>query len=547
MPRKKIPREVAVIDFETDPFKYDRVPAPFACGVLWRDEYREFWGFDCGAQAFEYLQTIDAKLVIYAHNGGKFDFYFLWPYLDNPMKIINGRIVACKFGKHELRDSYAILPFPLREFEKTAIDYAKFEPEVREKHRVEILAYLHDDCTGLKKLVDAFVERFGFALTIAGVAMKQLQKLHPQEFQGQSHDARMRKFYFGGRVSCFDSGVLVGNWKVYDVNSMYPSVMRDFDHPMGKHYRVLLSNITLDADNWIAGYPGEMYFCEVSGINFGALPIRDDENAFEGLNFNVEVGTFTTTSHELRAAIELGKFEVVEIHSAMLPRKTQRFAEFVDTYAAEKALAKKTKDKTSEIFAKLILNSAYGKFGQNPDKFKEWRFEQRNERGGCSNISELMQSGWQLEQGAKEWTVWSKPAVAFQYFDVAIAASVTSAARSVLLRAVAKSTRPIYCDTDSIICEKLAGVEIHASRLGAWKLEAIGDRVAIAGKKLYALFRDAWTDKAAVKWASKGTRLAPSEIVKIARGGEVTWESDAPNFSLSGKVKFTKRKSRRTV
>jgi hypothetical protein len=47
--------------------------------------------------------------------------------------------------------------------------------------------------------------------------------------------------------------------------------------------------------------------------------------------------------------------------------------------------------------------------------------------------------------------------------------------------------RPIYCDTDSIICEAFGG-NLHDTELGGWKIEAEGDYAAIAGKKLYAVF-----------------------------------------------------------
>ena len=111
------------------------------------------------------------------------------------------------------------------------------------------------------------------------------------------------------------------------------------------------------------------------------------------------------------------------------------------------------------------------------------------------------------------------------------------------MRAIAGSKRAVYCDTDSIICEELNGVEIDPAKLGAWKFEGDGDEMAIAGKKLYALF-DAG---APVKWASKGTKLAPEQIRKIALGGEVLWQSDAPNFSLTGTTKFVARVAKRTV
>ncbi len=538
--KSKKDREVAVIDFETDPFKFDRVPAPFAVGVLWAGIYVEFWGRECWKQAADYLLSIETPLIVYAHNGGKFDFFFMWPVLDNPVKLINGRIVAATLGIHELRDSWSIMPFALARYKKTEIDYAKFEPEVRLSHRTEILDYQHDDCNDLMDLCSAFVKRFGFRLTIAGTAMKALDAIHPQEPTNENHDSKFRPFYYGGRVECFEAGVLKPGrgrkFRVYDVNSMYPAVMSNADHPIGNQY-VQPELLELDQDGWFVGYPGAMYFCEVEGINKGALPMREI-GGDGGLRFDAREGIFSTTSHELRAALDLGLFSVRRICRAFIPCYVQRFDEFVSTYAEEKAVSKKAGDKIGEIFAKLIMNSAYGKFGQDPADFCDYQIVVH---GVHQHPAE--DSKWSVNASAEKWTIYESPSPRKLYFDVAIAASVTSAARAVLMRAIANAKRPIYCDTDSIICEALEGVPMDEYTLGAWKLEAQGTRAAIAGKKLYALF----DGDRAVKSASKGVKLSPIEIEKVAGGASVLWQSQAPNFSLSGKTKFIARTAKRTA
>lgn len=538
---KKADREVAVIDFETDPFKFDRVPAPFACGVLWRGIYVDFWGPDCWRAAADYLLSIEVPLVCYAHNGGKFDFFFLWSVLENPVKIINGRIVAARIGIHEFRDSWSIMPFALAKYKKTEIDYAKFEPDVRDQHRAEILNYLHDDCRDLMDLCAAFVKRFGFKLTIAGTAMAALQEIHPQDFCNETHDDRFRSWYFGGRVECFDSGVKRGAFRVYDVNSMYPSVMRNADHPSGGQY-VTLYNPRLDATGWIDGYPGCMYFAEVEGDNLGALPSRsDDRNG--GLRFDLKTGIFQTNSHELRVALALGKFRPHKVHVAYIPCYTQRFEKFVDTYFDMKAACKVAGDRIGELQYKFLVNSAYGKFGQDPSEFLDYFLEIRGSGVQPPWAGDEESNPWSVQQSADRWIVWGKPAPQKRFFDVAIAASVTGASRAVLMLGIAGAKRPIYCDTDSIICESLRGVKLDEHALGAWKLEASGDRLAIAGKKLYALFDG---DKV-VKKASKGVKLAALDIEKIALGGEVMWRSDAPNFALNGSTRFISRIARKTV
>lgn len=535
---KKPQPEVAVLDFETDPFKYGRVPEPFAAGFLWRDYYHEFWGTarEIVYQISEMIKSIDVPLVIYAHNGGKFDFYFMWKHIENPVRIIHGRIVSFRIGIHELRDSWAIMPFALATYKKTEIDYGKFEPEVRDQHKAEILAYLRDDCRDLKALCDVFVSRFGFKLTIAGTAMKELRKLHKQESLGGSHDRRFRPYYFGGRVECFESGVVTGDFKVYDVNSMYPAVMANFDHPIGGEY-IRVRNAKLSPSGWIVGYPGCMYFAQVEGENRGALPTRDLTGS-KGLNFDQDEGLFHVTSHELRAAIEVGKFRVRKIPLALVAVRVQRFTHFVAKFSDEKKQFKRDGDRINELLSKYVLNSAYGKFGTDPTKYKEYQICIKGEHDDPDETSE-----WEIEQDAANWRLWSKPTPKHVYFDVAIAASVTGAARAVLLRAIVGAKRPIYCDTDSLVCEGLHGVPMDEYTLGAWKTEATADTAAIAGKKLYALFRDGKP----VKHACKGLKVSPAEIRRIAEGGEFLWQSDAPNFSLTGEVKFVARTAKRTL
>jgi hypothetical protein len=79
---------------------------------------------------------------------------------------------------------------------------------------------------------------------------------------------------------------------------------------------------------------------------------------------------------------------------------------------------------------------------------------------------------------------------------------------------------------------------LHDSDLGKWKLEANGDSIAIAGKKLYALRNG----REYVKHASKGARMEPADIFKICKGETIHWHNDAPSFSLSNGTRFVDRK-----
>lgn len=525
---RKRESKVAVIDYETDPFKYGRIPKPFVAGFYTDGFYREFWGDDCVQQLVDWL-LYDAPdtYLIFAHNGGKFDFFLMLEHLENPVKIINGRIVEAQLGRHKLRDSFAIIPIPLASFQKDEIDYEKFERPVRDQHRDEICRYLRSDCVYLYELVAAFVERFTAKITVGSTAIAELRKFHPFDQQREWHDQKFRPWYFGGRVEALETGILSGNWEIHDVNSMYPYVMSDFDHPTGREYLVSYSAV-MDKKGRMSGFArAPFYFAHIECRQDGAFPTRVKDAP---LNFNVRHGEFFVTSHELKAAVELGLVSQVKVKAVHVPLKTIRFKEYVDYWMAEKIAGKNTSDKIRELFAKFMLNSAYGKFGTNPDNYKDFLLQKDGEPMPDQpwSISSSHQCGVNL---------WEKDAQTKRYFDVATAASITGAARSVLLRALRTAKRPIYCDTDSIICESL-GQPQDASRLGAWKLEARGDTIAIAGKKLYAL-RDG---AECVKLASKGVRLTAGAIFDLCRGGVVEWENKAPSFSLKKTPSFVKRK-----
>ena len=526
-PRRKLAaknRPIAVIDFETDPFLYGREPRPFCAGFYSPEKgFIEFWGDDCIARLCEFIEGLKTPHTIYAHNGGKFDFHFMLEWLENPIKIISSRIAQVKIGIHELRDSYCIIPIPLSAYQKDSIDYNLLERDKREANRAEIVAYLKTDCTALFDIVSRFVERFGLQLTIGGTAIKTLRSIHEFDSTSKWHDEKYRPFYFGGRVEAFQTGIVKGNWKVYDVNSMYPHVMANMLHPTGKKYRTGYNRI-IDRRGRIAGFAdAPFYFARIRCKQLGAFPVRS-KNA--PLNFEIPSGEFCVTSHELKAAIETGRVWDIEVLEVAVPEETTSFGDYVARFMEEKISSKARGDKAGEIFAKLLLNSAYGKFAQNPAHYYDyWIGDPDDEKYEIYSAD------------VNSIDIWRKPSEREAFYDVATAASITGAARSVLMLALSNAINPIYCDTDSIICEGL-NAELDGSKLGAWKLEAQGDTIAVAGKKMYALRNGSEY----VKTASKGVVLTGTEIFGLCGGTAKQWKNEAPSFSLGkNRVKFVQR------
>lgn len=532
MARKRL--KIGVIDFETDPFKTGRHVAPFSCEFYSEDHCMTFWGDDCALRLVNALEQLEDGYMIFAHNGGNFDFWLgLYDHVSNPIRVIANRIVSAKLFHHTLRDSFAIIPIGLERAikgGKLKIDYRKLERDKRESNREEILRYQHQDCITLYQLVSSFIERFTAMLTVGSTAMKQLRRFHDFTRSNEKEDAIFRPFYFGGRSEAFKSGVLKGPWQTYDINSSYPKSMRDYNHPVNGNWDI--------EDNLPRSFK-RPFFCHFIGRNDGALPHRPEETE-EKLTFNKEQGEFFACSHELELALDLGLVKIDRIIEIYRTKEFIRFDDYVNYWYDEKVKCKLASDQIGELFAKFMLNSAYGKFGQNPLKYKDWYITHDIDEDALAE-----ELGYEIASQFGNFNLYSRQAkiTDSSFYDVSIAASITSASRAQLLAGLQLAIDPIYCDTDSIVCKSFKG-NVSETELGAWKKEKSANYAAIAGRKLYALYN---TENDPVKIASKGGKLTIKEMIDLANGNEVDYHNDAPTFSLHKPAYFINRTFRKTV
>lgn len=541
---------------------------PFVWGITCvypdgRREWTHFWEPDCTAKLVAWLNAQPGHMLIYAHNGGRFDFQFLLPHLAADVMVINGRIVAAQLGRHELRDSWAILPVRLAQLgEKEDFDYRHMRRVFRNRPpiRRRILHYLERDCDVLADAVLAYRERFGNKLTMAGAALHELE-LSVEGETGEparmtlhrlrpSQDTDFRTFYFGGRVECFERGVIRGAFTVTDKNSMYPDVMAHVEHPTGRDFLRQES------------YDDRTDFAIVDATSRGAFPLRGKDGS---LSFPHDRAVYRVTGHELRTAVELGLVDVHRLIWAAWCPVRATFATFVDAFYALRQAAADAGDEAAKLHYKLVLNSSYGRFCLNPDRIHEWCIVPNGEVPAPDDIDSatgerFYARAWGPAYRGEEVTFWRRsPDQATRdaaIRNVCTGASITGAARAVLLRAIAGATRPLYCDTDSLIAERVDVPLGHD--LGQWKVEAAGTIAAVAQKKLYALFDEtrgatdaemksghyAFIDGRtvpAVKMASKGVRLTGHEILRAARGESVTWQAETPTINLAGVQSYMQR------
>lgn len=521
--------KIAVFDFETDPFSNGRVPEPFACGYYDGETYKAFWGDDVIPQFMSFLDD-QPKLTLFAHNGGKFDFYFLYRegLLTNPIKIMDGRITKAGLSKHTLRDSYKNVPIPLALFNKDSIDYAKMEKDVREDNKDEILSYMRTDVLSTYDLVTKFYTDFPGKHTMGSASMGALKELHPYGKLNETADGMIRPYYTGGMVRAIKPGIHEGNYTYVDVNSMYPYVMKRYKHPIGTN--PLRQYPTMETLQGLID-EGIPFFADVDATCGGWLPFRTKE----GLTYPKGRRRYHTTSHELKVCLERDLIKIHKIHDIMTSTENGSFGDFVDKYMSEKVDAKKRGDKWDEVRSKLILNSCYGKFGQNPENYFEYKIVIYD---GANTVFPDEKQGWVLDLMVNNsMEIWKRPSPSRDYYNVGIAASITGAARSVLIEALNDVVGPMYCDTDSIICEDPGTLPLDKFKLGSWDVEAEGDMVAIHSPKTYVMYNNGEE----VKLSAKGFRLTGEDIMHVCRGGTVKWKNDSPTFSLEKGPYFIER------
>lgn len=540
---KRTKKEIWTLDAETDPFDGSTIPAPFVWGAYNGSEYHKFYKTK---DAIDFL--IDRDCIVYAHNGGKFDYHFFLDRLEQfePVNVIAGRLAKFKIGLAEFRDSYNILPFPLASYQKDDIDYAIMHKDERDKPRnkKEIEAYLKTDCVYLWNLIDDFINEYGLHLTIAGASIKIWEKISEQKAPRTSvfFYETIRKFYYGGRVQCFKTGIIEEAFNVIDINSAYPFGMMH-DHPYGETF--FNSDELPKTKKYI-----ERSFITLKCKSRGALPLREKSGGLSFPDDNIK-RVYDVTGWEYLAGIETETISDVEIISVITFPEKINFTSYINHFykirqETKKDLKTLKKDspgflraKALDTFAKLFLNSLYGKWGACPDNYKEYTIVKPHYIEAAEN------EGYAFAAELGEWALCQRDLNEDKkrFYNVAVAASITGFVRAYLWRAINKCEGVMYCDTDSIACRNSGDLELDPTTLGSWDIEAQCDYGAIGGKKLYA-FRSL---DGTYKTASKGVRITPEEIIAVAKGEEVIYNPIAPSFSLKRGTKFISRKVKKSV
>jgi len=585
MPSKPKLSTLGVLDFETDPFKRGRLPEPFCCGLYISHDndskitYEQYWEKELGNFESEFDRLLNdlanVKGYVYAHNGGKFDFHFIIERLliigigVNDIKLIKSRIARVSFGNVTLLDSFLLIPVPLKATgEKLEFEYWKTErsvedlteeekvkfwgdmwakghkpkdkkfPSPRNFYRKECEIYLKQDCEGLLNVIKEFIALYGWGLTLASRSFAAIKesgyKMPRQRLTNYSAmfgdydalDRHFRKWFFGGRVQCFKVGHIKGKIKYYDINSAYPFAMTK-NHWAGD----LASYYETNQIQHLTKAETACSLISLNCVSHGAFPVRAKDNS---ITFHEHKGKFHVTGHEFVMAKKLNLISEVEIENVHVPNSTANFGKFVRMVHKRKNEASKAGNKIQRLIHKLVMNSGYGRLAIDP---RDWMDHKIIPVGEYDR--KMAKEGWSICERFEEmgFDFLERPTSIKKmvFHNVATAASITGYVRAMLMQAISSVDVPLYCDTDSVICKGNADLNF-GDALGQWELEASNTKgIHIAGKKLYAmeLKKGEW------KTASKGVRLKPEQICKVANGEEQVWSNYAPSYNLQtfGKLK----------
>lgn len=271
------------------------------------------------------------------------------------------------------------------------------------------------------------------------------------------------KSYYGGRTEAFYRGTFE-QANYYDINSLYPSVMRDFEFPDPNSLRTSQRN-SVEYIKCFEGVSDVTVFVPPQDIPI--LPAREDGKC----KFGHGKLTGWYTHIELREAIKQGAV-IMEVRKSHIYTKTCRpFKAYVEDLYAQRKLYK---GDPMDVVIKLMLNSLYGKFGQ--------RFLDKQNTVHADAVSMKDIQTWSTFERVGDYFVYKQNARPSSFCIPIWATYVTAYARLRLLKAL-QSHDVYYCDTDSVITKD----EIPTSgELGEFKLEMRIEEGIIVRPKFYA-------------------------------------------------------------
>lgn len=422
-----------------------------------------------------------------------------------------------KHKKVIFQDSLKKLPYPVKTIAeafklpilKGEIDY---KAERKEDHVLtnEEIAYIKNDVQIVAKALHIQFSQGLQRMTVGSDALNNFKEVLGKHIFNYNFpvlpvkiDLDIRSAYKGGFTYVADrfKGKDVGEGLVYDVNSLYPSVMYNKDLPYGQP--IYFKGKYEDDKN----YPLyiQRIFCEFT-LKPNKIPMIQIKNNLsyketEYLKTNGEEAvSLTLTNVDLKLFFEHYDVTILEYEGGWKFRKCQGiFKEYIDYWSEIKI----NNDGALKNLAKLMLNSLYGKFSTHP----------------------IVKSKYPVLEDDKLKFKKRDPEERDPVY-CAMGAFITSWARDITIR-TAQSVyhRFAYADTDSIhiLGTDPPDIDIDDKRIGAWKCEGAFSRARFVRQKTYIEEIDG---------VLHVTCSGMPDKVK----SKVTWENFKQGFTEDGKL-----------
>jgi hypothetical protein len=294
-----------------------------------------------------------------------------------------------------------------------------------------------------------------------------------------SHHYSLKKGYYGGITEAYKPyGKSI---KSYDVNSLYPSVMHDFEMPVGKPI-YFLGDIHQDIKEKI---PFGFFRVKVEApikLLCPALPLKFKTSQGKRTIFPVGKWESWYFSEEIRNKLQYGyKFEILE---GYLFNKKNIFYDFIELLY--KIKSSYNSDEPKYIISKLLMNSLYGRFGLNPEERETVIASDEESEYLMANKKQVtivpLLSGSSIVSYEKE-----TDDISIENISVPISAAISAYSRNVMTHYLMKYTDNIYSiDTDGIKIDcELSEDEIDNKKLGKMKYEYEFSEAVFPAPKIY--------------------------------------------------------------
>lgn len=233
------------------------------------------------------------------------------------------------------------------------IPYCKQDVAILERAVCELASWLKDNDYG------------GFRFSAPSIAFSAYRHRfmhHPIEVHGFKLVSKLeRESYFGGRLECFYIGQSKGSHYEVDVAALYPYVMRENTYP------TRLLDCRLD------GKPSKADIARLSLANVARVRIKTNRHVYpvkrpEGLCHCHGEYVTTLAGPELMHAVNSGV--VQEVYAWSRYQMDNIFEDFVEHFWNERRRYEKAGESVHATFCKLMMNSLYGKFGQQNVEFE---------------------------------------------------------------------------------------------------------------------------------------------------------------------------------